>query len=267
MVLVAISLSAYAAFALLVYLGQRRILFPAPVRGQTPVMEDTKLTEIVSASGRKVHALYAAAPPGAVTVVHFHGNGEELADVVPLAWSFRRAGVGFYAVEYPGYGLSRDYVPAEDALYADSEAALWHLTNGLGVPTSEVVLQGQSLGAGVAVEMAKRGHGARLILISPFTSVPDMAAAMVPLLPVRFLVHDRFANLDKARSLTLPVLVVHGVDDEVVPFEMGERLSRAFPNATLYKVQGGHHNDLFVKDGRIIVDRIAEFAKGEYGGR
>jgi fermentation-respiration switch protein FrsA (DUF1100 family) len=115
--------------------------------------------------------------------------------------------------------------------------------------------------------MAKRGHGSRMVLISPFTSVPDVAASTFPILPVRWLVRDRFANAEKAASLALPVLVIHGTDDEVIPPSMGDELTRVFPNATLYRVRGGHHNDLFVKDGRLILDRIVEFANGQYGGR
>jgi fermentation-respiration switch protein FrsA (DUF1100 family) len=106
-----------------------------------------------------------------------------------------------------------------------------------------------------------------LILISPFTSVPDVARELLPFLPVRYLIRDVFASADKARSLTLPVLIVHGTEDEVIPFAMGEKLSKSFPNATLYPVMGGHHNDLFVRDGRVIMDRIAEFVRAEYGGR
>ncbi len=247
----------------LLFWGQRRLVFPAPKTGDEPVMEGSTLTKVQGSSGRTVYAFHVPAPPGGHTVVHFHGNGEELADLVPLAWSFRRAGLGFFAVEYPGYGLARDEPPSEEALYADAEAALWHLHNGIGVPTPEVVLEGQSLGSGVAVEMAVRGHGARLILISPFTSVPDVAEKTVPFVPVRWLIRDQFDNLEKAKKLTLPVLVVHGTADEIIPFAMGERLEKAFVNGTLFKVQGGHHNDLFVKDGRLILERIAAFARSD----
>jgi uncharacterized protein len=257
----------YAAFATAVYFAQRKVIYPAPKSGAEPIMDGAALTHVAGQHGRTVYGFYVPAAKGSPTVVHFHGNGEELADLVPLAWSFHREGVGFFGVEYPGYGLARDYQPSEEAIYADAEAALWHLANGLGVPPSEVVLEGQSLGSGVAVEMALRGHGARLVLISPYTSIPDMAARTVPILPVRFLIQDRFANLEKAPRLSLPVLVVHGTDDDVIPLGMGEKLAGAFPNATLYKVTGGHHNDLFVRDGRVLVDRIIEFAKGEYGGR
>ena len=267
MLLLGLLVSVYAGLCLLAYTGQRRMLFPAPKTGEAPSMDDAVLTKVQAASGRTVYALWVPGKRGAVTVAHFHGNGEELAQLVPLAWAYRRAGLGFFAVEYPGYGMARDYQPSEETLYADSEAALWHLSNGLGVPPDQVVLQGQSLGSGVAVEMAKRGHGSRLVLLSPFTSVPDLAHELLPFLPTRLLIRDHFASIEKAPSLPLPVLVIHGTDDEVIPFAMGERLSKAFPNGTFYKVTGGHHNDLFVRDGRVIVDRIAEFARGEFGGR
>lgn len=264
---VGVVLGVYGAITLLAYLGQRRMLFPAPKQGEEPRMDGATMTRVTAPSGRTVYAFYVppTKKPG-VTVVHFHGNGEELAGLVPLAWSFRRAGLGFFAVEYPGYGLAKEYEPSEDAIYADAEAALWHLHNGLGVPSPEVVLEGQSLGSGVAVEMAKRGHGARLVLISPFTSVADVASATLPLLPTRWLVRDKFDNLAKAPGLSLPVLVIHGSEDEVIPFSMGERLTGAFPTATLNRVQGAHHNDLFVRDGRRIIDQIVEFATAGFHG-
>lgn len=257
-------LGAYAAFAGVMYLGQRRLLFPAPTRGEEPVIDGATVTQIKGKDGRTVYALFVPPPSGAPTVAHFHGNAEELVDVVPLAWAMRRAGLGFFAVEYPGYGLARDHAPSEDALYSDAETALWHLHNGHGVPTERVVLQGQSLGTGVAVEMARRGHGARLVLISPFTSVPDVAQGLVPVLPVRWLVRDVFDTASKAPSIALPVLIVHGSRDEVIPLSMGRGLADLFPSATLMIVDGGHHNDLFVQRGRRVVERIAAFALGEY---
>lgn len=257
-------LGLYGAVTLAAWAGQRKLLYPAPQRAETPVMDGATVTETQGPHGRTVRALYSPAPAGGVTAAFFHGNSEEIADVVPLAWAFRRAGVGFFAVEYPGYGLSRDYESTETTLTADAEAALWHLHNKLGVATADVVVVGQSLGTGVATEMARRGHGTRLVLISPFTSVPDMARTIAPFLPVRWLVKDRFDNAAKAPEITVPVLIVHGTADEIVPVEMGKKLAQRFPSATTYWVEGGHHNDLFVKDGRIVVDRIAAFVKGEY---
>ncbi len=257
-------LGAYAAFAAMAYLGQRKLLYPAPKRGDIPSMQGASLTEIPGQDGRTVRGFFVPPPPGAPTVAHFHGNGEEIGDLVPLAWAFRRSGLGFFAVEYPGYGLSREHSPSEAAIYSDAERALWHLQNGLAVDPKAVVLQGQSLGSGVAVEMAKRGHGVRMVLISPFTSIPDVAAQLVPLLPVRWMVRDRFDNLNKAKELKLPVLIVHGTEDGLIPVTMGQRLAEVFPDASLMLIEGGQHNDLFVQSGRRVMDRIAAFAQGEY---
>ncbi len=264
MAIVGTLLGLYAAFCVAAFLGQRKMLYPAPVKGDLPVMDDAKTSETTSSAGRTVYVFHAPAPAGAPTVVHFHGNGEELSDLVPLAWAFRRAGIGFFAAEYPGYGRAKAYEATEQNLYTDAEAALWHLHNTLGVSPESVVLEGQSLGSGVATEMARRGHGVRLVLISPFTSIPDMAAKVVPMLPVGFLMRDRYDNAEKAPSVTIPVLIVHGSADDLIPVSMGHRLGELFPNATTYVVEGGHHNDLFVKDGRLIVDHIATFVKGEY---
>jgi len=84
---------------------------------------------------------------------------------------------------------------------------------------------------------------------------------MVPFVPAKLLVRDRFLSLDKAPSIAMPVLVVHGTDDEVIPYRLGERLSKAFPHATLRTVPGGHHNDLFGADAGLWPALIA-FARG-----
>ena len=110
---------------------------------------------------------------------------------------------------------------------------------------SRVVLLGQSLGSGVACEMAKRGLGARVVLISPFTSVAAMARRVFPLLPFpAVFVRHRFDTQSKAAGIALPVLIIHGTEDEVVPFAMGEQLAHVFPRAQFVPVAGGQHNDL-----------------------
>ena len=94
------------------------------------------------------------------------------------------------------------------------------------------MLQGQSLGSGLAAEMARRGLGGRLILISPFTSMASLGQRFFPWLPVAPLVRHRFDTLSKAPGIGVPVLIVHGTEDELVPFSMGEELARVFPRAT-----------------------------------
>jgi hypothetical protein len=152
-------------------------------------------------------------------------------------------------VEYRGYGGSRGAEPTEEGLYLDAEAAL-DMLNERGVDRSRIVLWGTSLGTGVAAEMARRGRGSRLVLVSPFTSIPDLVSHAAPFLPAQALVEDHFDTSEKSSAIRIPTLIIHGDADEIVPFTMGERLSHEIPGARLLRVKGGHHGDLFTRDSR-----------------
>jgi alpha-beta hydrolase superfamily lysophospholipase len=251
----------YCALMLLAFVGQRALIYPATKIGGEPRVAGGRLLAIECARLGTVHAFYAPAPAGAATVVHFHGNGEELMHQEQLLQGLSARGLGVLAVEYPGYGMDRSGSANEANLYLAAECALKHLQDVLGVPSRSIVLQGQSLGTAIAVEMATRGHGAGLILISPFTSMEHMAGIVLPFLPNRFLVRDRYDSLAKASALQLPTLIVHGTQDEVIPFAMGERLSKTLTNARFIPIEGGHHNDLFLLAEDTILEAIAAFSK------
>ncbi|HYO57243.1 alpha/beta hydrolase [Archangium sp.] len=251
---------AYVGLCVLVFLNQRQLVFPVPPGAREPELPGATLLRIPGPEGSTVYALHVPAPDGAPTVVHFHGNGEQLADEAWLAQRFQEAGLGFYAVEYPGYGLAAGQGPSEAGIYAAAEVALEHLHQKLGVPRERTVLQGQSLGSGVAVEMAKRGHGTRLVLITPYTSIVDLGARIFPWLPASLLVRDPFDSAAKAPGLELPVLIVHGTRDEVIPVDMGQRLGTLFPSATVRLLEGRSHND--VLDRPSVLRELMEFARG-----
>jgi uncharacterized protein len=242
------------------FFGQRALLYPAPLSAAPPRAAGAELVRIVVDAQVTTYALYAPAPPGAPMLVHFHGNGEDLAGQRWLIASMRKEGIGVLAVEYPGYGLARRAPLDESSIYAAAEASLRHLAE-IGVPPQSIVLQGQSLGSGVAAEMARRGYGQRLVLISPYTSIVEMGALVAPFLPVRWLMRDRFETASKAPALGLPALVIHGTNDEVIPFRMGQRIASLLPRAQLVAVAGAHHNDLFEQDPALVT-RIAAFARG-----
>jgi hypothetical protein len=250
----------FAVLVSLAYASRRKLLFPAPRPLRAPVTPPGSLLHADTAAGRLV-ALWLAPGPGAPVVVHFHGNGEQLADVAVLARQLHARGVGVLAIEYPGYGLRGGESPSESALYEAAEAALTHLRGELGIPPERTILQGHSLGSGVAAELAQRGRGAGLVLLSPYTSIPDVAARIVPFLPVRWLLDDRFATADKAPSIRIPVQIIHGELDALIPPAMGRRLAGLFPDARLELLPGVHHNDLFLPPhGPALLDRIAAFA-------
>ncbi len=257
--MVAVAGAGYGLLGALVRWGHRSLLYPAPKRRLAGVPRGAELAELLAADGAPVQALVFPAG-GARTIVYFHGNGETIADLLPLAQLFVARGFGFALCEYRGYGGSPAADPSEDGLYADAEAVIAAVRER-GHGPGDVVLWGSSLGTGVATEMALRGHGCRLVLAAPFTSIPDVATRWAPFLPMNALIADRFDNLAKAARLAVPTLILHGDDDRVVPYDMGVTLASRIPGAELVTIPGGGHNDLFARDPR-LVDRVASYATG-----
>jgi uncharacterized protein len=256
------------AFARTVY---PRVLFPAP-RLDAPPREVTEaitrgeaaMWHLPQADGRETLALFT--PPRderARVIVMLHGNGESMFDRLPFREALVARGLGVVLVEYRGYGLSHGPPPSEDDIYADASRVLDELA-ARGIAKDRVAVWGTSLGTGPAAEMARRGRVASLVLVTPFTSVVEIGSRFFPFLPVRLLLAHRFDTLSKAGEITCPTLVVHGDADEVVPFDMGERVARAVQGATFVSVPGGHHNDLFwegragAPSAHALLERVVE---------
>jgi uncharacterized protein len=242
----------------------RSYLFPlarvAAVRERGVVRDagfgDFTTHQLIARDGVVVHAIELPAPPGARTVVHFHNNRETVESLASFAGALRSRGLGVLLVEYRGYGASAGEQPSEDGLYLDAEAALDMLA-ARGVGPDRVVLSGASLGTGVAAEMARRGRGKSLVLVTPYTSIPDLVTSVVPGVPAALLLTDRFETLRKAAEIRIPTLVIHGDADEIVPFAMGKRIASAIAGAHLLRVPAGRHGDLFARDGTRLFDAIA----------
>jgi fermentation-respiration switch protein FrsA (DUF1100 family) len=231
-------------------------VFPVSEVATVQAPGDFERHTFVARDGVAVHALGLAGPPGSRTIVHFHNNRETAAAQVEVARALRARGFGVLLVEYRGYGASREGTPSEEGLYADAESALDMLATR-GVGSERIVLWGTSLGTGVAAEMARRGRGARLVLVTPYTSIPGLVTDVAPLVPARLLVPDHFDTLAKTAEIHVPTLVIHGDADAIVPFWMGERVARAIAGARLVRVAGAHHGDLFVRDGAHLFAEIA----------
>eukprot|EP00933_Yihiella_yeosuensis_P076722 TRINITY_DN86641_c0_g1_i1.p1 TRINITY_DN86641_c0_g1~~TRINITY_DN86641_c0_g1_i1.p1 ORF type:complete len:421 (+),score=93.80 TRINITY_DN86641_c0_g1_i1:40-1263(+) len=261
----------YGALLLLVFLLQRKLLFlpqpniadPAVTGGEIVLLQTDKAGPL---NGARQAAVYF--PPKdaeAPVFAFFHGNGDQIGwTSAYLGQQMQSAfGAGFVGIEYPGYGLAEGK-PSEESIYEASEQMLRHFAKERGLDSGRVVLLGHSVGAGVAMEMAARGLGSKLILLSPFLSVAEMACEIYPFLaPVLriapFFVRDQFDNSAKADSLKMPVLVIHGKQDEIVPFSQGKTLSGKVKGAQLFAVEGVGHNDVFEYD--VILREIARFSR------
>ena len=113
--------------------------------------------------------------------------------------------------------------PTEQNLYKDAEAALKWL-NSKEIPSNKIILYGESLGTGVAVEIGKKNIFNSIILESPFTSMENAAKIYYPYLPVKLLLKDKYDSINKIKIIETPILIMHGMKDDIVPFSMGKEL-------------------------------------------
>ena len=254
---VAIVVGAALALGSATRLLGRRYLFPAhdvPVVAPPAAVESW---QFLASDGETVRALAVSGGAHRRVVVHFHNNRETMVEPLWLARGLAERGVDVVLAEYRGYGLSRSGAPpTEDGLYLDAEATLDELARR-GFGADRVVLWGTSLGSGVAAEMARRHRGAALVLVSPYTSIPDLVRGRARFWPPELLLPDRFDTASKAGEIRVPTLIIHGDADEIVPFAMGERLATLIAGAVVLRVPSGRHGDLFVRSGAELLDRIA----------
>ena len=250
------------------FLDQMMVYFPERELIAKPsdvglAYEDVSLT---AADGTKLHGWHV---PGEsrTTLLWLHGNAGNISHRVDnIAMLRRNTGLGVFIIDYRGYGRSEGK-PSEKGLYMDAEAAFEHLTSDLGLdPVEDIVLFGRSLGVGVAVEMATRHRVRGVVLESGFTSVREMSnASGMGALSILFLpmIDARYNSLSKIGSALSPVMVVHGDRDDIVPFEMAEKLFAAAPEPKrFYPIPGASHNDTYVAGGDAYFEALREFVNG-----
>ncbi|HYL80281.1 MAG TPA: alpha/beta fold hydrolase [Candidatus Acidoferrum sp.] len=216
-----------------------------------------------SSDGVKLHGWLVPAPGARITLLWFHGNGGNIARCLNnLKYLFRRLGVNIFVFDYRGYGRSEGgmFDLSEEATYRDADGALAYLRGRRDLAGTTPVYFGQSLGAAIAVDIARRQPAAGLILETPFTSIRDMARIVAPYWPFPSLLQTKYDSLRKIEEVRVPLLVLHGDHDEWVPYEQGRRLfDAANEPKTLYTIPGAHHNDTYVVGGEKYFEAWAGF--------
>jgi fermentation-respiration switch protein FrsA (DUF1100 family) len=251
----------YVGFATLLYLAQRSLMyFPETVRtppaqAGLPAAEEVVLT---TADGEKVIVWHVPPRGDRPVVLYFHGNGGSLRYRVDRFSKLVADGIGLVALEYRGYGGSSGR-PSESGLLADSHAAYTFAVERY--PAKQLALWGESLGSAVAVALAAAKPVGRVILEAPFTSAADVAAAHYWYMPVRLLMKDQFRSDELIGKVAAPILILHGVNDRVVPFRLGQRLYELAPQPKRFvRFLDGGHEDL---DKNGALHAIGRFLAGD----
>ena len=253
------ALAAYLLILAAMFMFQRNLLYPAGTSlpdidrfGVSGLRE----VELKTEDGlTQKHWYIPARNQDAPTVVVFHGNAGQLADRVPKFHFFAEAGYGVFFVGYRGYS-GNEGSPTQSDLVKDAGKVLDWL-EAEGIPPEQTVLYGESLGSGVVVQKASERQIAAVVLEAPFTSVADVAQSHYWYLPARWLILDKWNSLARADQLRVPVLVLHGEQDQVTDVRFGRRLLEAIegPKEGIFVPEAGH-NDLYEFDLR---DRVTGF--------
>ncbi|WP_445193912.1 alpha/beta hydrolase [Sphingomonas sp. Tas61C01] len=231
----------YLGALALLWWKQRSFIYPVPaVSGAAPVVDQgSHPVRLATEDGYHLHAIYRPARSGLPTIVFFHGNGDSLAGSQQATRVLAALGYGLLLPEYRGYG-GNEGVPSETGLYRDGRATLLWLVSE-GIPAEQTIVIGNSLGSGVATEIAATNHVGALILISGFTSMPDVVQAHLPYVPAHWLVLDRYENLRKISGVQAPVLILHGSEDTLITTKHAVSLAHARPGASLQLMPGYGH--------------------------
>lgn len=241
-------LIAYVGVALLIYALQRRLQYFPDTERVSPASEGLSgVEEIVldMADGHRIIAWWAPPPKGTrkPVVLYFHGNGGNISYRAARASLMQRAGMGVLMMTYPGFGGSTGR-PTETRIMSDARVAYaWLDQHGA---KGRIAVFGESLGSGVAVQLAASVPVLAVVLDSPFSSAVDVAAHHYPYLPVRWLMWDRFESMAHIGKVRAPLLIVHGDQDPVVPHALGRKLFEAAnePKQFVTLPGGGHTEPL-----------------------
>ena len=220
----------YAIFAVVMYRGQRRLIYRIDGRRIPPSrigLGDISEVLIDVPGGERLVVWHGKAAPGKPTILYFHGQAGNLARRSERIRRYHTAGIGILIMAYRGFSGSTGS-PSEQANVADGIFIYdWLLQQG--VSANDVVIYGESLGTGVAAQVALQRAISGLVLDSPFTGLADLAEERHPMLPVRRFLLDKYETLKHVTALQMPVLVLQGEKDPIVPLAMARAVFEAMP--------------------------------------
>ena len=258
------------AFLATVFVSQRRLIyFPDTAYYKPADAGLTNVGEIVFAgsggAGPQFIAWHSPAAPGKPTILYFHGNGGGLISRAERIRMFADAGFGVFLVSYRGYSGSKAS-PSEAANIADARRAYDHLITN-GIAPRDIVAYGESLGTGVAVQLAAAQEVGAVVLEAPFTSLVDIGKEIYPFLPVGSLMLDRYDSKAHIGRIRAPLLILHGTAARTIPARFGRALFDAAPEPKeLHLIANAGHSDIYAYGAFPLLQRFIEARRAVQGG-
>ncbi len=246
----------YAGLCIFAYFGSDKMIYPKPeFIGEV----SSRIVKLERFNGEMISAIYLDNPRAKFVLLYSHGNADDLSSVEPLLKEYHTRGYAIMAYDYPGYGTSQGS-PSEEGCYEAIDLVCEYLIKKKGRPSSEIVLYGRSLGGGPSIDLASRRKFAGLILEGTFTSTFRVMTKW------RILPFDRFSNIDKIAEIESPILVIHGKQDEIVPFKHGVKLlTKAKSKKDFLWLETASHNNVLEVGGVEYWNKLDGFIKNLSG--
>jgi len=261
--IIAVVSAAYSVFGLVLYFMQSTLLY-SPVRAiqYTPGGLGLDFEDITfkSKDGLRLSGWYVPAKNSDFTVLFCHGNGGNMTYNLDGVNLFYDMGLSCFIFDYRGYGSSEG-TPGEEGTYLDGMAAYKWLTEEKKIPASNIIIFGRSLGGSIAAYLASRVECVSLVIESGFTSYADIGKKFYPYLPVRMFAKFNYSTVDYAKKVHCPLMIIHSREDDIVPFELGQKLYKAANEPKKFVEIFGGHNDGFLLSAEIYNEAWAEWLK------
>ena len=213
-----------------------------------------------TSDGIRLNGWFVPYPNAPITLLWAHGNAGNISHRVEnIKLLHEKIKINIFIFDYRGYGRSQGSA-SEEGTYRDAGAALQYLRSRDDVDPKRIIFFGRSLGAAVAAELAAHENCLALVLETPFTSIRDMARVAFPFLPLGPFLRTRYDVIAKVKKIQVPLLVLHGDQDEVVPFSQGRKVFEAAPEPKeFYTIRGAHHNDTYIAGGEAYFGALKSF--------
>jgi uncharacterized protein len=261
---------------------RRSLIFPgSQSQGeykQLPPPYQASVVPLITDSGYQISLLHGASTAeqndsfqvrSQYYLLYFYGNGMCLLNSIYEFDYFQELGLNATVSEYIGFGLSSGEA-TEAGCEETARAAYQYLVKTKGIPPERILVGGWSLGAAVAIYLAKIKEVAGLIVLSPFTNLPAEAAQLFPLLApfsstrlVELAISERFDSLNRISHIQCPIFIGHGTEDDLVPFHMGQMLSETAKaqgkTVRFFPIEGASHNDVFEVGGKRLREAMTQF--------
>jgi fermentation-respiration switch protein FrsA (DUF1100 family) len=268
--LLGIAASFYVLLALMLYLLQGKMVFLAnmPSRELTASPKDIGLEfeniTLTTSDEERLHGWFVPADSARGVVLFFHGNAGNISHRLDSIAIFNRLGLDTLIIDYRGYGESSGK-PSEQGTYLDAQAAWDYLVSERGVSAERIIIFGRSLGGAVGAWLGSQRRPAAVIIESSFTSGVEMAKRLYQFLPAGLITRLRYPVVEYASHLQSPVLVVHSRDDEIIPFEMAEKIFEAVNQRKAFLELRGDHNAGFYISRQLYIPGLDDFIESALG--